>query len=129
MKSLSVLFVFLCVYLVPGRAISNDVGPTFFNATGEVMSIEIAYSQGSGFHGDLGAGGLMGWPFGWQVQTIKVQLKDGGRLAVSSTQAVHLRGKLSKPGSQVWVIDGTQICVVDSRRFKPSIRFRCPERQ
>jgi hypothetical protein len=125
-KSLWVLVICLCIYLTSGHALSKDVGPTFFNATDEVISIEIAYSQGSGFRGDLGAGGLMGWPFAWQVQTIKAQLKHGGSLAVSQAQAVRLRGKLSKPSSQVWVIVGSRICVVASRRFKASKGFRCP---
>ena len=110
-------------------AFPGDPGPTFFNATDEVISIEITYSQGSGFHGDLGVGGLMQWPFAWQVQTIKVQLKDGRKLAVSSGQVVRLRGKLGKPGTQVWVIDGSRICVVDSRTFKPAKGSRCPGHQ
>ena len=128
MKTLSVLFVLLCLYLTPGagRALANDVGPTFFNATDEAISIEIAYSQGSGFQGDLGAGGLIGWPFPWQVQTIKVQLKHGGSLRVSQAEVVRLRGKLTKPGTQVWVIDGSRICVVASRRFKATKGLRCP---
>jgi hypothetical protein len=125
MKSLSVLVVFLCFCLTSEHAFSGDVGPTFFNATDDVMSLEITYSQGSGFHGDFGAGALMEWPFPWQVQTIKVQLKDGGSLAVSEAQAVRLRGKLTQPKSQVWVIDGSRICVVASRRFKATKGFRC----
>jgi hypothetical protein len=128
-KSLWVLVIFLCVYLTPGRALSKDVGPKFFNATDEVISIEIAYSQGSGFRGDIGAGVLIGWPFAWQVQTIKAQLKNGHSLGVSEAQAARLYAKLTKPSSQVWVIDGSRICVVDSRRFKPSKGFRCPVTQ
>jgi hypothetical protein len=125
-KSLSVLVVLVCLYLISERAFSGDMGPTFFNATDDVISIEIAYRQGSGFQGDFGAGALMEWPFAWQVQTIKVRLKNGGSLAVSEAQAVRLRGKLTKPRSQVWVIDGSRICVVASRKFKATKGFRCP---
>jgi hypothetical protein len=126
MKSLSVLVVFLGLYLTSEQAFSGDVGPTFFNATDDVISIDIAYRQGSGFHGDFGAGAVMEWPFAWQVQTIKVRLKGGGSLGVSEAEAVRLRGKLTKPRSQVWVIDGSRICVVESQRFKASKGFRCP---
>jgi hypothetical protein len=108
------------------QAFSRDVGPTFFNATDDVVSLEITYSQGSGFNGDFGAGALMEWPFAWQVQTIKVRLKGGKSFAVSEAQAVRLRAKLSKPSSQVWVIDGSRICVVESRRFKATKGYRCP---
>jgi hypothetical protein len=124
-KILWVLVMCLCAYLTPGRALPKDAGPEFFNATNEVISIEIAYSQGSGFRGDIGAGGLIGWPFAWQVQTIKVQLKNGHSLEVSEARAARLCAKLPKPSSQVWVIDGSRICVVDSRRFKPSKGYRC----
>jgi hypothetical protein len=126
MKSLSVLVVFLCLYLTSERAFSGDAGPTFFNATDDVVSLEITYSQSSGFQGDFGAGALMEWPFAWQVQTIKVRLKGGGSLAVSEAEAARLRGKFTKPRSQVWVIDGSRICVVASRKFKATKGFRCP---
>jgi hypothetical protein len=126
MKSLWGLVSGSCIFLTTAPAFPGDPGPIFFNATDEVISIEITYDQGSGFRGDMGAGGLMEWPFAWQVQTIKVQLKDGAKLAVSGGQTVHLRGKLGKPGTQVWLIDGSRICVVDSRRFKPTKGFRCP---
>jgi len=125
-KSLWVLVVLLCLYLTSDHALSGEVGPTFFNATDDVISIDIAYRQGSGFQGDFGAGALMEWPFPWQVQTIKVQLKGGGSLAVSEAQAVRLRGKLAKPSRQVWVIDGSRICVVATRKFKATRGFRCP---
>jgi hypothetical protein len=125
-KSASVLVAFLCFYVSSEHAFSRDAGPTFFNATDDVVSLEITYSQGSGFHGDFGARALMEWPFAWQVQTIKVQLKGRGILAVSEAQAVRLRGKLTKPSSQVWVIDGSRICVVASRKFKATTGFRCP---
>lgn len=120
------VFVLLCLSLTSAHASSSDVGPAFFNATDDVISIEITYSQGSGFRGDFGAGELMGWPFAWQVKTIKVQLKDGGSLALSEAQAMRLRGKLIRPGTQLWVIDGSRICVVDSRRFRATKGFRCP---
>jgi hypothetical protein len=126
MKAPPVLFVFLCACLIPVHALSKDLGPTFFNATDEVISIEIAYSQGSGFRGDLAPGQLERWPFAWQVQTVKVQLKDGRSFGVSEAEAVHLRGKLTKPRAQVWVIDGSHICVVASRRFKATKGLRCP---
>jgi hypothetical protein len=128
-KNLWVLVICLCVYLTPGPALSKDMGPEFFNATNEVISIEIAYRQGSGFRGDIGAGGLIGWPFAWQVQTIKVQLKNGHSLEVSEAQAMRLYAKLTKPSTQVWVIDDSRICVVDSRKFKPSTGYRCPTTQ
>ena len=126
MKSLSVLVVFLCLYLTSDKAFSGDMGPTFFNATDDVISLEITYSQGSGFRGDFGAGALMESPFAWQVQTIKVRLKNGSSFGVSEAEAVRLRGKLTKPRSQVWIIDGSRICVVESRRFKATKGFRCP---
>jgi hypothetical protein len=126
MKSLWGLVSGSCIFLTPAPACPSDPGATFFNATEEVVSIEIAYSQGSGFRGDMGAGALMEWPFAWQVQSIKVQLKDGGKLSVSALQAVRLRGKLGQPGTQVWVIDGSRICVVEARRFKPTKGLRCP---
>jgi hypothetical protein len=123
---LSVLVICLCVYQTAVHAFSTGAGPTFFNATDDVISIEIMYSQGSGFRGDLGPGEPLGWAFAWQVKTIKVRLKGGGSLGVSEAQAVRLRGKLTKPGSQVWVIDGSRICVVESQRFKATKGFHCP---
>lgn len=126
MKSLCGLACGWCIFLITASAFPGEPGPTFFNATDEVLAIEIAYGQGSGFRGDMGARGLMEWPFAWQVQSIEVELKNGGKLAVSGPQAARLRGKLGRPGTQVWVIDGFRICVVDARRFKPTTGFRCP---
>ena len=120
------VFISLCISLTSERALANDVGPAFFNATDGAVSVEITFSAGSGFSGDLGADGLMGWPFPWQVRTMKVHMKRGGNLAVSEAQVTRLRGKLTKPGNQLWVIDTSHVCVLDSRRFKAVKGVRCP---
>jgi len=126
MKSLCVLVVFSCVYLAPTPASSSDAGPSFFNATDDVVLIDVSYSQGSGLRGDLAPGQVERWPFAWQVQTIKVQLKGHGSLKLSEADAMRLREKLPEPKTQVWVIDGSRICVVASRRFKATKGFHCP---
>jgi hypothetical protein len=126
MKNLWVLAVFLCVYLTSTPASSSEPGPAFFNATDDVILIDVSYGQGSGLRGDLAPGQVERWPFAWQVQTIKVQLKNGDSLKLSEADGMHLRKKLAQPKTQVWVIDGSRICVVASRRFKATKGFRCP---
>jgi len=120
------LFVFLCVYLTAGPAFADDAGPAFFNATDDVILIDVSFSQGSGLRGDLAPSQMERWHFAWQVQTIKVDLKNHKSLSVSEAEAVRLRGKLTKPETQVWVIDGSRICVVAAQTFRPAKGFRCP---
>jgi hypothetical protein len=106
--------------------LSSDQGPAFFNATDGVILIDVSFSQGSGLRGDLAPGQIERWPFAWQVETMKVQLKGGRRLGISESEAIRLRSKLPKPRTQVWVIDGSRVCVVASQSFKATTRFRCP---
>jgi hypothetical protein len=126
MKNLWIVVVFMSVSLAPTQASSSDGGPAFFNATNDVILIDVSYTQGSGLRGDLAPGQMERWPFAWQVQTIKVRLKRGGSLELSEADTTRLREKLAEPKTQVWVIDGSRICVVASRRFKATKGFHCP---
>ena len=126
MKNLRGLVVFFCVCLSPTPASSSDAGPAFFNATNDVIVIDVSYSQGSGLRGDLAPGQVERWPFAWQVQTIKVQLTGGRSLKLSGADAMGRWEKFAEPKTQVWVIDGSRICVVASRGFEAKKGFRCP---
>jgi len=125
-KALPVVLAFSCVCLFPARALSSDQGPAFYNATDAAILIDVSYTQGSGLRGDLASGQMERWPFAWQVQSIKVQFKNGRSLGITEAEAASLRGKLIKPAAQVWIIDDTRICLVASRTFKAVKGVRCP---
>jgi len=126
MKRTLALAVVSALFQTPAHALSSDSGPTFFNATDRVIVLDVSYSQGSGLRGDLAPGQVQQWPFAWQVETIKVQLKNGGKLSVSQAQAAQLRGNLTRPATQVWIIDRSRVCVVPRKTFSPTNTLHCP---
>jgi hypothetical protein len=106
-------------------AASRAAGPGFFNATDGPVELRAKFADGPDFVITLPAGKVVLFSFAWQVTELEAHLNGGTLIKVAKDKAASLRRDIDKPRNQVWVIDGTQVCVVSARKSVPETGFHC----
>jgi len=122
-KKLIYLFAFFAFFL--GAAFTKAAGPVFYNPSNEEILLHVYFYEGPAFQGVIPAGEALALPNAWQVRGLEARLSSGEILILSKEEALKLRSGIEKPRSQVWVIDGFHVCVVESRKFKRERDFHC----
>jgi hypothetical protein len=114
--------VVLCVATLSG--FNALLGPTFYNSTASKISVRVKMRNG-GFRKSLAAGEVFIYPFNAQIQSFEIQFSDGATQILSDQDTARLRSQIEVPKNQVWIIDVSNICVVDSRKLKSLTNAHC----
>ena len=121
------LLVLLALWVEPTFAFKSIKGSNFYNATNEVVTLEVTFDSGQQWRGDTQATMKAHMHFAdlddHQVNTVTF-IAEGKIYRLEKDAVLKLRGE-TRPRDQLWVFDGAGVCLLSERGFDPKKDVRC----